>query len=133
MQNNRRTAVNDRLLLVEGDPEIGRRLSGQLREHGWRVVWAASAGEAKQLLSDALFLELGLDALLISYYLPDATATRVIQDFRSEWPRAPVAMMTDADEIAVNMWARSRNVRLMYTPLHQADLKDWLQYVKVPA
>ncbi len=122
---------SNRLLLVEGDPEAGRRLSEKLRAKRWRVVWAASALEAKQILNDAQFLELGLDALLISYNLPDSTGAGVIQDFCAEWPSAAVALMIASDNIAVNVWASQRKIRLMHTPLRPDELDNWLQGVKV--
>jgi DNA-binding NtrC family response regulator len=123
-------SLKDRLFLVEGNQETRRRLTDKLKDDKWRVVWASSAGEAGEILRDASFLDLDLDALLISYDLPDATATRVIQDFHAEWPAAPVGLMMGFDTIAVNVWAHSRNVRFMQTPLSSGDLDQWLLYAK---
>ena len=127
------TTDGDRLFLVEGDIEAGRRLSNRLLDQKWRVVWAASAREAIQILHDAFFIEQAIDALLISHDLPDATAVRVIQEFRTEWPWAPVAMMIGHEDIAANIWARTHNIQLVHKPLDANELDQWLNEIRVPA
>lgn len=123
----------DRLFLVEGDMEAGRRLSRQLSSSKWRVAWAASEREALLILEDAAFIELGLDALLINYELPDATASRVVKQFRAEWPWAPVAMYCDTDDIALRSFARTHRINLLRQPVTSRDLDVWLFQTRVPA
>ena len=126
-----RTATNDRkILLVEGNSAAGGVVSGALAKRGHKVVWAESAEEAMQLLHDAVYIGQNFDALLADYHLADASALRIIRDFRSEFRRAPVGLMTHQNDIATAIWANSKGIPVLEKPLRERDLLMWLSDVE---
>ena len=126
-------AASDRLLLVASDKELGGTLAQWLQDQKCRVIWAASAREAVQMLHDVCYIETGLDALLIDFDLADASGLRVIREFRSEFPWAPVALLTSEEDITTSLWAKAQNVKIVHKPLLLWELGVWLKYLKVPA
>jgi len=115
------------VLIVEDDPDIGQLLKRWLERMNFQAVLATSTREALDLVQDVSFIESRLDGLLVDYQLPDATGCRVIQEFASEFPGMPIAMMTAYDDITLEGWVRSRNVQLFRKPLDMKKMEAWLQ------
>ncbi len=125
------TVENGRIMLVEKDVQTGKEISDVLLQQNAKLVWATSAAEAMQILNDVLFIGSGLDGLLVNQSLPDASANRVIREFRHEFPWAPIAMMMNADDISTSVWARSRQIKILRRPIQPEELSLWLKHVKV--
>ena len=126
-----RSKKDDRkIMLVEGNTAVGGALSKTLAHRGHKVVWAESAEEASQLLHDAIYIGTGFDALLADYHLADASALRIIRDFRCEFKKAPVALMAHHNDIATAIWANSKGIPLLEKPLRERDLMKWLTRVE---
>ncbi len=125
------TVENGRIMLVEKDVQTGKEISDILLQQNAKLVWATSAAEAMQILNDVLFIGSGLDGLLVNQSLPDASANRVIREFRHEFPWAPIAMMMNADDISTSVWARSRQIKILRRPIQPEELSLWLKHVKV--
>jgi CheY-like chemotaxis protein len=115
------------VMVVDSDEGSASELALWLEEKNYSVVVAHSAAEAIQLLHDIAFIGCNLDALLASYHPREATCCRILSEFRYEYPWAAAALMLDADDIAINCWARTRNIPVLYKPLTKADLERWLR------
>jgi len=122
-----------RLMIVEDDPGVGYAVSRWLSEQNVRSVLATTTHEAMEMLRDVLFIESAFDGVLVDYNLPDATGMRVIQEFRDEFPRVPVALMTGGSDISVEVWSRSRAIPLFRKPLKLEELQSWLDRIKESA
>lgn len=114
------------VLVVESDAATGNMICKWLEEMDVKVVLARSAKDAVHALHDVAFIGCTLDALLVAHNLQETTGCRIVSEFRYEFPWAPVAVMTDADDIAVNVWARARGVSIIRKPLHSRELSTWL-------
>lgn len=121
------------VMLVEDDPDIGFLLKRWLENMGFHSLLATSTKEALELVQDVSYIESKLDGLLVDYQLPDATGCRVIQEFVSEFPGVPVAMMTAYDDITLEGWVRSRRIQLFRKPLDMTRLEAWLLSLPLPA
>lgn len=84
-----RNAPIMRLLLVEDDAELGRRLSERLTGAGMAVDWVRSAGEARDwpdlAQTAAVILDLGL---------PDGDGLDLLRHWRAAGEVAPVLILT---------------------------------------
>ena len=122
-----------RLLVVDDDPGVGYAVTRWLQENNIRSVLAASTDEALELLRDMVFIESEFDGLLVDYNLPGATGCRVIEQFQMDFPEVPVALMTGANDISLEMWVRSRHIPLFRKPLDMRELKTWIDTLKKAA
>ncbi len=122
---------NGRILMVEADIENGKHVSEWLLDQNTKLVWARSASEAMQLLNDVLFIGSELDGLLINQHVADASANRIVREFRHEFPWAPVAMMMGTDDISTSVWARARGIKIIRKPIQRNEIVLWLKHVKV--
>ena len=121
---------NLRVMIVEDDPGVGYAVSRWLSEQQVRSVLATTTQEAMEMLRDVLFIESAFDGLLVDYNLPDATGMRIIQEFRDEFPRVPVALMTGNTDISVEVWTKTRAIPLFRKPLNMDELQNWLDKIK---
>jgi two-component system, OmpR family, response regulator len=78
-----------RLLLVEDEPELSRRLSERLRGAGFAIDATASALDARAWPDLALF-----DAVILDLGLPDGDGIDVLQHWRNEGIATPVILLT---------------------------------------
>lgn len=83
-----------RLLLVEDEPLLGRRLVKGLREEGYGVDHATSRAEAADLASAAEF-----DLILLDLRLPDGSGLDLLARWRREAVATPVLILTAKDGI----------------------------------
>ncbi len=115
------------VMIVDSDEASASTIAGWLESMHYNVVIAHSAAEAIQLLHDIAFIGCSLDALLASYHPREATCCRILSEFRYEYPWAAAALMLDTDDIAINCWARTRNIPVMHKPLQKEDIAAWLR------
>ena len=122
-----------RLLVVDDDPGVGYAVTRWLHDQNIRSVLAASTDEALQLLRDMVFIESEFDGLLVDYNLPGATGCRVIEQFQMDFPQVPVALMTGANDISLEMWVHARKIPLFRKPLDMRELKSWIDGLRKAA
>jgi DNA-binding response OmpR family regulator len=117
-------------MLVEADRAAGDGLILVLTNRGHKVIWAESAEEALRLLHDTIYIGSKFDALLANYHLNDSSALRVIRDFRNEFKEAPVGLMSNQDDIATVIWAKSKGIPILDKPVRESELMQWLSSVE---
>ncbi len=78
-----------RLLLVEDDPELGRRLSERLRDASYAVDLATSRAEAE----DWPDLD-KMAAVILDLGLPDGDGIEVLRHWRTEGVQCPILILT---------------------------------------
>jgi DNA-binding NtrC family response regulator len=116
-----------RMMIVEDDLGVSYAVSRWLQDLNIKAVVASSMHEAMDMLRDVVFIESSFDGLLVDYNLPDATGMRVIQEFRDEFPTLPVALMTGANNLYMELWLRARNIPLFRKPLELPALQTWVE------
>ena len=132
MPHDRRPeTANVSVLVVEPDLVFANLLCNWLDDLDAKVVLARSAREAVHLLHDVAFIGCTLDAMLVAHNLQEATGCRIVSEFRFEYPWAPVAVMTEVEDIAVNVWAKSRDIQILRKPLQIKEISLWLGSVAV--
>jgi CheY-like chemotaxis protein len=119
-------AIKNSVMVVDSDAASASAIAHWLEEMRYNVVVAHSAGEAIQLLHDISFIGCSLEALLASYHPREATCCRILSEFRYEYPWAAAALMLESDDIAINCWARTRNIPVLYKPLKKEHISQWL-------
>jgi DNA-binding NtrC family response regulator len=119
------------VLVVESDPVLAGQLCRWLEGLGVKVVLARSADEATHLLYDVMFIGCSLDGMLVDYKLRESTGCRILYEFRREYPLAPVALMIDAEDISISVWARARSVQLLRKPIDFEHLILWVKHLGV--
>ena len=127
-----RSAINS-ILVVAQEGTQAQFLSQELEDLNHKVMLTHSAEEASHLLNDIVFIGCKLDGLLVDYNLRESTGCRVLGDFRDHFPDAAVAMMTDREDISVNIWARTKGIGLLRKPLNRNDISSWARQVGVPS
>ncbi|GMA14287.1 response regulator transcription factor (plasmid) [Deinococcus metallilatus] len=85
-----------RFLVVEDEPEIRRPLVASLREAGYAVDEAGSAGEARELAVSFPF-----DALMVDVGLPEGPLSgfELVQELRAQGRQFPVLFLTARDAV----------------------------------
>jgi CheY-like chemotaxis protein len=113
-----------RLLVVQSELLLRARLSEWLPDV--RMAHTTTAREAGDILRDAAFIDSAFDGLLVESRLPDAAGYRVVQDFRFEFPGAPIAILGDAEDLCLSVWSRARGIQVLRKPIHRPDLESWV-------
>jgi two-component system, OmpR family, response regulator QseB len=83
-----------RLLLVEGDDQLGRALQTGLAQQGHAVEWLQDGVAAELAARDGNF-----DAILLDLGLPSQNGMQVLSGLRRCGFTAPILVMTSRDEI----------------------------------
>jgi two-component system, OmpR family, response regulator len=86
--------IEPHVILLEDDAELRSLVTRGLREEGFEVSIAATAGELLQQLGDA-----DPDALVVDIGLPDADGRDVVQALRAQGVGAPVIFLTARDAL----------------------------------
>lgn len=86
--------ISPQVILLEDDAELRSLVSRGLREEGFGVTVAASAGELLAQLTEA-----DPDALVVDIGLPDADGRDVVQALRVNGIGAPVIFLTARDAL----------------------------------
>lgn len=115
------------ILVVDDDEAIRFSLVRWLKQRGERVIEAANARDAVEMLRDASFIDVRVSGLLVDYQLPDATGCRVILEFADEFPGVPIALMTGKNNLSLELWLRARGITLFNKPLDLDALTHWVQ------
>lgn len=84
-----------RLLLVEDEPRLARRLIRGLREEGYAVDGAATLEEA----TDAAIAN-EYDLVILDVLLPDGSGLDLLAQWRAEEQQFPVLVLTARDEVS---------------------------------
>jgi two-component system response regulator MprA len=82
------------VILLEDDAELRSVVSGGLREEGFEVTAAATAGEFLRLIGGS-----DPDALVVDIGLPDGDGRDVVQALRANGVGAPVIFLTARDAL----------------------------------
>lgn len=83
-----------RLLLVEDEPLLGRRLEKGLAEEGFAVDLAATLAEAERLEEDAEY-----DVVILDLMLPDGSGLELLERWRGDGMPIPVLILTARDRL----------------------------------
>jgi len=86
--------IDPHVILLEDDGELRALLTRGLREEGFEVTTAPTAGELMGQLEDA-----DPDALVVDIGLPDADGRDVVQALRARGVGAPVIFLTARDAL----------------------------------
>lgn len=78
-----------RILLVEDDPELGRRLSERLDRAGFAVDWAQTAATARAWPDIAL-----IGAIILDLGLPDGDGLDLLREWRARGETVPILILT---------------------------------------
>ena len=85
------------------------------------------------MIADLRDLGVRIDGLLSDYRLPDGLGYRVVRNFASEFPGAPVGLMFEREDITLELFARSKGILLLRKPLALPALTPWLSQLKISA
>ena len=113
-----------RLLVVQSDALLRARLAEWLPDV--RMAHTNTAREAGDILRDAAFIDSAFDGLIVESRLADAAGYRVVQDFRFEFPGAPIAMLGEEEDLCLSVWARARGIQVLRKPIARADIEAWV-------
>jgi two-component system response regulator MprA len=86
--------IDPNVILLEDDAELCALVTRGLREEGFQVTTAASAGELLRQIGDS-----DPDALVVDIGLPDADGRDVVQALRAQGIGAPVIFLTARDAL----------------------------------
>ncbi len=112
-----------RLLVVDDEPSVLLTYTLIFNQNGYEVIGAASAAEAKELLSRETF-----DVLLCDLTLESSRGGfDVIEYARSRRPEVPVMLLTgfSTDEIADE--AAAKSIMVMFKPV---DMQEMLRTIR---
>jgi DNA-binding response OmpR family regulator len=113
-----------RLLVVQSDALLRARLAEWLPDV--RMAHTNTAREAGDILRDAAFIDSAFDGLIVEVRLADAAGYRVVQDFRFEFPGAPIAMLGEEEDLCLSVWARARGIQVLRKPVQRGDVEAWV-------
>ena len=116
-----RTAGNETILLVEDEEDLRESLRDVLQEEGYRVLDAADAIAALELLErDAGPLHL----LLTDVVMPRMSGRELAQRIRQSRPDVRVLFMSGWDPHASRLWQEEPGVSLLPKPFTSDELSD---------
>lgn len=84
---------NPRLLLVDDDRELAELLGEYMRREGFELVHAADIDTASRTLAESL-----PDLIILDVMLSGRSGFDGLRDWRLQWPRLPVVMLTARGE-----------------------------------
>ena len=102
-----------RVLVVESNLQVRQELTRRLRQQKAKIALVKSNAEAFEILRDAHFLEFDFDALIINEQLNDGPSWGFVENFRKWHPEQPVVLVSNTPNLAVKIWSRAYNVRLV--------------------
>lgn len=83
-----------RILVIEDDEQLGKSLTGYLRDLDYTVVWARTGAEAFRMYNAE-----NIDLCIIDIGLPDRDGFDVLKDIRQVDKVVPVIFLTARDQI----------------------------------
>jgi DNA-binding response OmpR family regulator len=119
------TAPLRTVLVVDDEAGLRRVLERHLTREGYRVVTAASAESAYELLAGE-----SADALLLDIHLPTMSGLALYLAIVHRWPNLEgrVAVMTgDAEAVEVRTWLEHHNCPVIRKPFNLREVSAWLE------
>lgn len=113
------------VLVVDDEAGLRRVLERHLTREGYRVVTAASAESAYELLAGE-----SADALLLDIHLPTMSGLALYLAIVHRWPNLEgrVAVMTgDAEAVEVRTWLEHHNCPVIRKPFNLREVSAWLE------
>jgi DNA-binding NtrC family response regulator len=113
------------ILIVDDEAALRRVLERHLAGQGYRVVCAASAESAYELLTAE-----SADALLLDIHLPTMSGLALYLAIVHRWPQLEgrVAIMTgDADAEEVRTWLEHHRCPVIRKPFNLRDVTVWAE------
>ena len=113
------------VLVVDDEAGLRRVLERHLTREGYRVVTAASAESAYELLAGE-----SADALLLDIHLPTMSGLALYLAIVHRWPdlEGRVAVMTgDAEAVEVRTWLEHHNCPVIRKPFNLREVSAWLE------
>lgn len=83
-----------RLLLVEDEPLLGKRLKSGLQEESFAVDLARTGAQANRLAEEAEY-----DLIILDLMLPDASGLELLERWREDDVESPVLVLTARDDL----------------------------------
>jgi DNA-binding response OmpR family regulator len=115
------------VLVVDDEAPLRRVLERSLARHGHRVIGAASAETAYELLGSEQ-----PDALLLDIHLPTMSGLALYLAIVHRWPvlEGRIAIMTgDAEAEDVRTWLERHHCVVIRKPFNLQEVTDWLTRV----
>jgi DNA-binding response OmpR family regulator len=113
------------VLIVDDEAGLRRVLERHLTREGYRVLTAASAESAYELLTAET-----PDALLLDIHLPTMSGLALYLAVVHRWPRieGSIAIMTgDADAEDVRAWLEHHQCPVIRKPFNLSEITTWLE------
>jgi len=113
------------VLVVDDEAGLRRVLERHLDREGYRVLTAASAESAYELLAAE-----SADALLLDIHLPTMSGLALYLAIVHRWPNLEgrVAVMTgDAEAVEVRTWLEHHNCPVIRKPFNLREVSAWLE------
>lgn len=113
------------VLVVDDEAGLRRVLERHLAREGYRVLTAASAESAYELLAGE-----SADALLLDIHLPTMSGLALYLAIVHRWPNLEgrVAVMTgDAEAVEVRTWLEHHNCPVIRKPFNLREVSAWLE------
>ena len=113
------------VLVVDDEAGLRRVLERHLAREGYRVLTAASAESAYELLAVD-----PADALLLDIHLPTMSGLALYLAIVHRWPNLEgrVAVMTgDAEAVEVRTWLEHHNCPVIRKPFNLREVSAWLE------
>ncbi len=121
------TGPGKTILVVDDEAHLRHVLERALGRRGYRVVSAASAETAYELLNAEQ-----ADALLLDIHMPTMSGLSLYLAIVHRWPalEGRIAIMTgDADASEVAAWLEHNRCMLIRKPFELQQIFDWLETV----
>jgi CheY-like chemotaxis protein len=116
------------ILLAEDDPELRSELASILRQHGCRIVEAASGSELLDRIAAELHFrhDLGFDVVVSDVCMPGSTGLEVLGGLRSARLRVPVVLISAFANAETRYIARELGAQVLDKPF---DLETFVSIV----
>jgi DNA-binding response OmpR family regulator len=121
------TAAFPVVLIAEDEPQLRRVLERAIAREGYRVLGAASAETAYELL-----VSHPADAVLLDVQLPTMSGLALYLAMVHRWPalQGRIAIMTgDAESDEVRAWLERNPCPVLRKPFDLHEIFDWLRLV----
>jgi CheY-like chemotaxis protein len=120
------------VLLAEDDQELRNELAAILRQHGCRIVEAASGSELVDRIAGELHFmrDLGFDVVVSDVCMPGSTGLEVLGGLRSAQLRVPVVLISAFANAETRYIARELGAQLLDKPF---DLETFVSVVLAAA
>lgn len=112
------------VLIVEDEAPLRRVLGRALERRGFRVLLAATAEAACDLLASE-----PADAVLLDIHLPMMSGLALSLLIKTRWPRLAgrIAIMTgDAEAAEVRAWTASNPCTVLRKPFELREILEWV-------